>query len=115
MRLATQLGPCRSTDGRWRVASACSVRADHLDTLISVGNLAYCRETLGDASGALPLYRRALESSERVLGAEHPDTLRSANNLAYGLLAVGDAAGALPLYRRALVSQERTLGTYHPQ
>ena len=48
--------------------------AEHPDTLGSVNNLAYCLETLGDASAALPLYRRALESSERVLGAEHPTT-----------------------------------------
>jgi len=64
----------------------------------------------GDAAGALPLYRRALESSERVLGAEHPQTLASVNNLAYCMKALGDAAGALPLYRRALESRERVLG-----
>ena len=64
--------------------------------------------------GALPLYRRAHESSERVLGKEHPDTLASVNNLAACLYAVGDAAGALPLYRRALDSRERVLGKEHP-
>jgi hypothetical protein len=69
---------------------------------------------LGDAAGALPLYRRALESCERVLGPEHPDTLGSLNNLAGCLWALGDAAGALPLYRRALESSERVLGPEHP-
>jgi hypothetical protein len=47
-----------------------------------VNNLALCLRVLGDAAGALPLYRRALDSSERVLGPEHPDTLTSVNNLA---------------------------------
>jgi hypothetical protein len=62
----------------------------------------------------LPLYRRVLESSERVLGAEHPDTLTSVGNLAYCLEALGDASGALPLYRRALESRERVLGAEQP-
>jgi len=68
----------------------------------------------GDAAGALPLFRRALESRERLLGPEHPDTLTSVNNLAHCLNALGDAAGALPLYRRALESKERVLGPEHP-
>ena len=70
---------------------------------------------LGDAAGALPLYRRALESCERVLGPEHPDTLTSVNNLALCMEALGDAAGALPLYRRALETCEHVLGKDHPQ
>ena len=68
----------------------------------------------GDAAGALPLYRRALDSRERVLGPEHPDTLGSVNNLAGCMETLGDAAGALPVYRRALDSYERVLGPEHP-
>ena len=68
----------------------------------------------GDAAGALPLYRRALDIRERVLGVEHPATLSSVNNLAGCMRALGDAAGALPLYRRALKSHERVLGAEHP-
>ena len=59
---------------------------------------------LSDTAAALPLYRRALESRERVLGKEHPQTLSSVNNLALCLYALGDAAAALPLLRRALDS-----------
>jgi hypothetical protein len=62
----------------------------------------------------LPLYRRALESSERVLGPEHPDSLGSVNNLAYCLGTLGDGAGALPLFRRALAGFETVLGPEHP-
>jgi hypothetical protein len=69
---------------------------------------------LGDKAGALPLRRRVLESSERVLGPEHPDTLRSLYSLASCMRDVGDAAGALPLSRRALESCERVLGPEHP-
>ena len=69
---------------------------------------------LGDAEGALPLYQRALDSSERVRGKEHPNTLASVNNLALCIQALGDVAGALPLYRRALESSERVLGKEHP-
>ena len=68
----------------------------------------------GDAAGALPLHRRALDNFERVLGAEHRDTLTSVNNLASCMEALGDAAGALPLCRRALESKDRVLGPEHP-
>jgi hypothetical protein len=34
-------------------------------TLTCLNNLAGCMRALGDAAGALPLYRRALESRER--------------------------------------------------
>jgi tetratricopeptide (TPR) repeat protein len=68
----------------------------------------------GDAAGALPLYRRALENRERVLGKEHPSTLLSLNNLALCIKTLGDPAGALPLIRRALESRERVLGPEHP-
>jgi hypothetical protein len=65
-----------------------------------VNSLAGCLRALGDAAGALPLYRRALESTERVLGKEHPDTLNSMSNLAGCLYALGDAAEALTLNGR---------------
>ena len=68
----------------------------------------------GRYKAAEPLYRRALEGYERVLGREHPDTLTSVNNLALLLKSKGDYAGAEPLYRRALEAQERVLGKEHP-
>jgi tetratricopeptide (TPR) repeat protein len=71
-------------------------------------------EGSGNAAAALPLFRRALEANERVLGAEHPDTLTSVNNLALCLRTLGDAPAALPLFRRALEARERVLGAEHP-
>ena len=47
-----------------------------------MNNLASLYIDQGRYSEAEPLYMRALEASERVLGREHPDTLTSVNNLA---------------------------------
>jgi tetratricopeptide (TPR) repeat protein len=69
----------------------------------------------GHASSALPLFRRTLESRERVMGKEYPRTLASLNRLVECLLAMGDASSALPLIRQALESNERVLGKEHPQ
>lgn len=47
---------------------------EHLDTRGSVNNLAGCMEALGDAAGALPLYRRAADGFERLFGPDHPSS-----------------------------------------
>ncbi len=86
----------------------------HPDTLTALNNLAFLLDSKGDYSGAEPLYRRALEGRERVLGRDHPDTLTSVSNLAGLLENKGDYAGAELLYRRALEGQERVLGKDHP-
>jgi tetratricopeptide (TPR) repeat protein len=88
---------------------------EHPDTLNSMNDLALCKQHAGDATGALPLFRRALEGQERALGVEHPDALATATNLVACMLALGDAAGALPLSRRALEGYERVLGAEHPE
>ena len=100
--------PARAREPRARA------RPEHPDTLSSVNNLALCMRVLGDAAGALPLYQRALDSCERVLGTEHPNTLTSVNNLALCMEALGDAAGALPLCRRALDGFDSLFGPVHP-
>ena len=64
---------------------------------------------------AEPLFRRALEGSERVLGPEHPHTLTYINNLA--ALIDEDKSRldeAEPLYRRCLDMREKVLGADHP-
>eukprot|EP00435_Cladocopium_sp_Y103_P026159 s3172_g6.t1 len=66
---------------------------------------------LGDAE---LLFRKALEASERTLGAEHPATWVSVGNLAGCLKDKGLLKDAEPLYRRALEASERTLGAEHP-
>ena len=51
---------------------------------------------------AEPLYKRALEIRERVLGPDHPDTATSLNNLAILYDNQGRYEEAEPLYKRAL-------------
>lgn len=53
--------------GEPRASVRCGASAD-AHRLERLNNLAACMKDLGDAAGALPLYRRVLESSVRVLG-----------------------------------------------
>jgi tetratricopeptide (TPR) repeat protein len=62
---------------------------------------------------AEPLYLRALEIRERLLGANHPDTASSLNNLALLYQTQGRYTEAEPLYQRALSIYERQLGGDH--
>jgi CHAT domain-containing protein/Tfp pilus assembly protein PilF len=68
----------------------------------------------GQYREAEPLFRRALEASERVLGKDHPDTLANANNLARLYHAQGRYGEAEPLFRRALEARERVFSKDHP-
>jgi tetratricopeptide (TPR) repeat protein len=63
---------------------------------------------------AEPLYLRALETDERVLGKEHPDRLLLVNNLAMLLEAKGDLVAAELMFQRALETRGRVLGMEHP-
>ena len=60
---------------------------------------------MGDYEKALPLYQRALEIREKVLGPHHPDVATILNNLALLYHHIGDYEKALPLYQRALRNQ----------
>ena len=82
--------------------------------LHSLNNLAVLLHDKGDYEEAEPLYRRALDISERLLGRDHPYTATSLNNLAGLLHDKGDYEGAEPLFRRALDINERVLGRDHP-
>jgi tetratricopeptide (TPR) repeat protein len=68
---------------------------------------------LGAYPGAQPLFVRALEIREKVLGPENSDTALSLNNLASLLQAQGKCVGALPLYERALAIYRKVLGPEH--
>ncbi len=76
--------------------------------------LGYYLQMIGEYAEARPLYERALEIYEKVLGPEHPDTASSLNNLAGLLKDQGEYAEARPLYERALEICERVLGPEHP-
>ncbi|MGO8778414.1 MAG: CHAT domain-containing protein, partial [Rhodomicrobium sp.] len=83
-------------------------------TLISVNNLATLYDDQGRYSEAEPLYKRALEESERVLGKEHPLTLGNLSNLAAMYESQGRYGEAEALSKRALEARERVLGKEHP-
>jgi tetratricopeptide (TPR) repeat protein len=72
-------------------------------------------ETQGRYGEAEPLYVRALETRERVLGKDHPKTLTGLDNLARLYREQGRYGEAEPLYVRALEARERVLGKDHPQ
>jgi tetratricopeptide (TPR) repeat protein len=63
----------------------------------------------------LPLFRKALQISEKVLGEDHPDTATSYNNLALCLDDQGKHSEAWPLFRKALQIREKVLGLDHPR
>jgi tetratricopeptide (TPR) repeat protein len=63
---------------------------------------------------AAPLYQRALEIKEKVLGPDHPSTATSLNNLAGLYKSQGNYEQAAPLYQRALAIFEKMLGPEHP-
>ena len=69
---------------------------------------------MGNHKAALPLYTRALEISEAVLGPRHPDTANTLNNLAGLHTTMGTHKAALPLLMRALEISEAVLGPRHP-
>ena len=71
--------------------------------------------SMGDYEKALPLYQRALEIREKVLGPQHPDVATTLNNLAVLYRQMGDYEKALPLYQRALDIREKVLGSATPR
>jgi Tetratricopeptide repeat/Trypsin-like peptidase domain len=68
----------------------------------------------GDASGATPLFERALALCRTVVGDEHPVTLTVLNNLAEALKAQRDLAGARELEERIVEIAGRIYGVEDP-
>jgi CHAT domain-containing protein/Flp pilus assembly protein TadD len=79
-----------------------------------MNNLALLYYSQGRYSEAEPLFKQALQLSEKVLGKEHPDTLVSMNNLAGLYRSQGRYSEAEPLYKQALQLREKVLGREHP-
>jgi len=83
-----------------------------------LNEVAHFHDDAGRYEGAEPLFRRALEASECVLGKEHPNTLNNVNNLAAILHRKGDYKGAEQLYSRAvkgIIKVSRKMGGAHPR
>ena len=86
---------------------------DHIDTAMTLANLADIYQTLGRAQDALPLAERALSITEKTLGPDHPTFASRLNNLAGLYKHFGRLAEALPLAERAVAITEKALGLDH--
>ena len=87
--------------------------SQHLNTLISVNNLALLLLYLGNYKESEELCRRALKGSETVLGVNHPDTLIIVDNLACLFHTQKRYDDASVLYLRASAGFLKTLGPDH--
>jgi tetratricopeptide (TPR) repeat protein len=91
-----------------------TIEVDLEKTALLQNLVGYYLSAVGRYKEAEPLYRQALEISQRVLGEDHPDTATSYNNVAYNLHAQGRYEEAEPLYRQALEIMRATLPPTHP-
>jgi len=79
-----------------------------------LNNLASFYEMVGEYRKAKPLYIKALNISEKILGEEHPDTAIIYNNLAELYRSIGEYQKAEPLYLKVVKIFEKILGEEHP-
>jgi CHAT domain-containing protein len=86
----------------------------HPDVAESLNNLALVYQRQGAYPKAEPLYFRALDIREKVLGPMHPDVAESLNNLALLYHVQCAYPKVEPLYVRALDIHEKVLGPMHP-
>ena len=75
------------------------------------GGYLYKRGLYGEAE---PLYCRALELGQQLLGDDHPDVATRLNNLALLYQTQGRYSEAEPLFLQAIDSGKRSLGEDHP-
>jgi hypothetical protein len=68
----------------------------------------------GDPGPARPLYERAHQMYQDILGEDHPNTLVLANNLAFVLHELGQQEEARVLAEDTLTRMRRVLGADHP-
>jgi tetratricopeptide (TPR) repeat protein len=87
---------------------------EDLSTSLLLNRVAGYLHARTEFAAARPLYERALELRERVLGPDHPQTASSLDNLAWLLRDQGNLATARPLFERAFEIWERVLGADHP-
>jgi tetratricopeptide (TPR) repeat protein len=84
------------------------------DVVQNLNKLALLCYSQGWYAEAEPLYQKALELRQRLLGEEHPAVAQSLNNLANLYYSQERYAQAEPLYQQALELKKRLLGEEHP-
>jgi tetratricopeptide (TPR) repeat protein len=87
---------------------------EHLNTLMSMNDLALTLRAQGDLKDARVLQEKALQISRHILGEERLDTLTSMNNLALTLRDQGDLKDARGLQEKALEIRRRIQKEEHP-
>ncbi|KAF2729049.1 hypothetical protein EJ04DRAFT_448104 [Polyplosphaeria fusca] len=88
--------------------------AEHLDTLISIGNLALTLNRRRQWEEAEILEVRVLKTRKRVLGDIHLDTLMTIHNLTFTLESESRGKEAISLMERCYRLRKDFLGRYHP-
>ena len=83
-------------------------------TALSLNNLGWLLDAIGDYAAARPYYEGALAIREQTLGPTHPDTTQSLNNLAILLYDQHQLDQAVPLMERAVAICMERLGASHP-
>lgn len=81
--------------------------------MTTVNRLACLLGLMRDFENAEPLFRRAIEGREKVLGVNDPETLKSKQDLGWMFYRKGDFSAAEPLWRGALPGLEKRLGVNH--
>jgi serine/threonine protein kinase len=87
---------------------------EHPNTLMSIGNLATMRYSMGEFKEAEQLFRERLEISQRTLGGSHESTLATCQKLSALLNRVGREDEAESLIRETIAKRQKTLGADHP-
>ncbi|KAJ7315296.1 P-loop containing nucleoside triphosphate hydrolase protein, partial [Mycena albidolilacea] len=87
---------------------------NHLDTLLTMGNLASTYSGLGEHQKAKELGLNVLEKQKQVLGDNHPHILLTMGNLANIYSNLGEDQSAKELNLTVLEKQEQVLGDNHP-
>ena len=80
----------------------------------SLNNLAGLYYAQGRYEEAEPLYKKALQLRQKLLGDRHPDVATSFNNLAALYYDQGRYEEAEPLYRQELKLRQQLFGSQHP-
>jgi tetratricopeptide (TPR) repeat protein len=124
IELAGRVGRCLQSDGRYNEAEILFVEVidtrksvlgpEHLDTLLSIGNLALTYQSQGRWKEAEELEVQVIEARKRVLGPGHPHTLVSISNLASMYQIQGRWKEAEELEVQVMETRKRVLGPEHP-
>lgn len=83
---------------------------DHLETLVTLNNLAKAYLETGKLTEAIQLNERVRAGFEKLKGPDHADTLTVMNNLAQSYVATGRLTEALPLLEQVYQAFVRVMG-----